>query len=137
MAKYTKNGIYTYVRNALKEAYPDLYITDDDEPIPPNGVAVKVHEIDHSRPFMNATLDGLDEQWRVAFDVNVYSNLFNGSDEETYEIMHVAEQAFRELFFFEMECVPVERANNRVSRLTARCERHIGGGDEMPVKEAT
>lgn len=132
MAKYTHHSIYTYIRNAVKAVYPNMYISNGYEPIPPNGPAVQIHEIDHSRPTMNVTLDGKDQQWRVAFDANVYSNLFNDSADEAYEIMRVVEAAFAEIFFIELECLPVERANNRVSRLTARFERQIGGGEEMP-----
>lgn len=132
MANYTPNGIYTYIRAAIREVYPDMYVTGGEEPVPPNGRAVRVHEISHYRPIRGICLGGEDNQWKVAFDVNVYSNRFNDGYDEVYEIMRVVELAFKRLHFIEYECVPVERANNRVSRLAARFERQIGEADVMP-----
>ena len=137
MAKYSMYGIYTYVRNALKTAYPDLYVTGGDEPIPHEGLAVEIKLINYYRPKGNVTLDNDDVQLKVAYDVNVYSSLFDGADEEVYTIIHVAEQAFRELFFIETECMPVERSDNRVTRLVARFERQLGLGNDMPEGETS
>lgn len=130
--KYSENGIYTYIRGIIKESYPDMYVTSGFEPIPPQAPAVRIHEMDHYRPRRNVTLDNLDEQYQVAFQADVYSNLFNGSGEEAYDIMKVVETAFRQLYFIETSCTTVERVNNRVTRLAARFERRIGMGNEMP-----
>ena len=132
MAEFTRNRIYTYVRNALKAVYPDLYVTAMEEPIPPKGPAVQVREVVRRRPVRDTTLDGKDDQLRVAFDVNVYSNLSNGALDEAHEIMSVAEQAFKEIYFIETDCRPLELANNRVTRLVARFDRVIGKGDQFP-----
>lgn len=133
MADFTKDKIYTYIRSAIKAVYPSMYVTGGYEPVPPQGPAVQIHEIHRHRVKGAMTLDGLDEQMRIAFDVNVYSNLFDGAPNEAYAIMGVAEEAFRELYFIETECRPVELANNRVTRLVARFERHLGSGDQMPT----
>ena len=133
MANFTPNRIYTYIRKAILDVYPTMYVTGGYEPIPPQGEAVRVHEISHYRPVRGICLDHEDEQWKVAFDVNVYSNKFDDSYTDVYDIMRVVEIAFKQLHFIEYECVPVERANNRVSRLTARFERQIGEGDQMPT----
>lgn len=132
MAKYTPYGIYTYVRNKLLAAYPDIYVTGKDEPIPPEGVAVQIHEINHYRLLHGLTLEDLGNMWRVAFEVNVYTNEFQDGPYEAYEIMRVAEEAFEKMFFIEFDCVPITRANNRVTRIAARFERNLGFGDEMP-----
>lgn len=132
MAEFTNNGIYTYVRSAIKRAYPDMYVTGSPEPISAVDVAVQVTEVNHHRPIGGVTLDSEDEQYRVAFDVNVYTNVFNDGKYEAYEIMRVCEDAFRRLHFIEFECIPVTRVNNRVTRLAARFERQIGRGDQMP-----
>ena len=132
MAEFTPNRIYTYVRSAIKKVYPNMYVTGSPEPIPSVDVAVQIHEMNHYRPIGGVTLDSEDEQWRVAFDVNVYTNIFNDGKHDAYEIMRVCEDAFRRLHFIESECVPLSRANNRVTRLAARFDRQIGRGDQMP-----
>ena len=132
MANFTPNRIYTYIRAAILAEYPNAYITSGPEPIPEVGLAVRVHEVSHYRPMRGICLGHEDDQWKVAFDVNVYSNLFNGGDVDVYDVMMVAEAAFKRLYFIEYECVPIERANNRVSRLAARFERQIGISDQMP-----
>lgn len=135
MAKYTRNGIYTFVRNEILKAYPGIYIAGDEEPIPPEGLAVRIYEVNRYAMYRYATLDAQDYQWKVAFDVNVYSNRFNDSTDEVYEVMEVAERAFKKLQFILFDCQPTERANNRVSRLTARFERMVGEADQMPEEE--
>lgn len=135
MAKYTSDGIYTFIRNRILAVYSDMYVTAGEEPIPARGPAVRVREVDRYKPIRNITLMHDDGQFHAEWEVQVYSNLFNGRTSEAYDIMEVAESAFRELFFIESSCVPVERANNRVTRLVARFERQIGGGDQMPNEE--
>lgn len=137
MAKYSQNSIYTYVREKILAKYSDIYITGTYEPVPPKGLAVRITEINHYRPLRYVDLNDEDDVCRMAFDVNVYSNKFNGHSDEVYDVMKVAEEAFRGLHFIEYECVPVERVNNRVSRLTARFEKIIGGGDVLPELETS
>lgn len=132
MAKYNRNTIYTYVRNAVLEKYPACYVTGTYEPVPPEGLAVRIHEVNHYRPHRYAALDESDEVLRIAWDINVYSNLFTDGHEEVYDVMEVAEEAMRELHFIETECLPVERTNNRVSRLTARFQKMMCEGDALP-----
>ena len=132
MAKYTPNGIYTYIRNYVKNELPTVYVTGEDEPVPNQGASVKIREIGRYQPRRNITLAYDDEQYSIAYQADVYSNLFNDHAEEAYEIMHVVEQAFKQLYFIETSCTPVERTDNRVARLTARFERQIGSGDNMP-----
>lgn len=132
MAKYSYNGIYTYVRNAVKAVYPEAYVAGVDEPIPPVGLAVEITETDVRTPVQNVTLDGQDEQWRVAYDVNVYSNKFEGQKTEAHDVMRVCEKAFRRLYFIEDSRITLQRENNRVTRMAARFSRTIGIDDEMP-----
>ena len=132
MAKYSYNGIYTYVRNAVKAEFPDVYVCGAEEPIPPVGLAVEILEVDVRTPSRFVTLDGQDEQWRVAFDVNVYSNKFEGAKTEAHDVLRVCEKAFRRLFFLEDSRLTLKRENNRVVRLAARFSRTIGIDDEMP-----
>lgn len=132
MAKYTPNTIYTYLMLHIKGACPDVYIAGVDEPVPNQQKAVKIREIGRYRPKGNIDLCHTDEQYSIAYQAEVYSNLFNGHTDEAYEIMHVVECAFKDLFFIETSCVPVERVDNRVARLSARFERQVCEGDEMP-----
>ena len=132
MANYTPNSIYTYVRNRFKEVRPDVYVAGVDEPIPNQQASVKIAETGRYRPKGNVRLSNDDQQYSVSYDVNVYSNLFNDHTQEAYDIMSVAEQAFRELFFIETSCIPLERTDNRVTRLTARFQRQVCEGDVIP-----
>lgn len=132
MAKYTYNGIYTYVRNAVKAEFPEVYVCGVEEPIPPVGLAVQIVETDVRTPVTGVTLDGQDRQWRVAYDVNVYSNLFEGQKTEAHDVIRVCEKAFRRLYFLEDSRITLQRENNRVTRLAARFSRTIGIDDEMP-----
>lgn len=132
MAKYTPNTIYTYLKLQINWACPDVYVTGVDEPISNQQKAVKIHEVGRYRPRGSVDLSNEDEQYRIAYQADVYSNLFNGHTDEAYETMHVVEEAFRKLFFIETSCTPVERVDNRVARLVARFERQVCEGDEMP-----
>ena len=132
MAEFTHDRIYTYIRGKVLDAFPSMYITGDEEPIPAESEAVWIREMNHYTPKASVTLMHDEEVIHSAWEVQVYTNLFDDGQAEAYEIMRPVEKAFKELYFRETSCTPVERVNNRVARLVARFERIIGGGDQMP-----
>lgn len=128
--KYTRNAVYTYVAEAIKEAFPNADCTSRYVPKPSHFPNCFIHEIDWSRPIEYTQLDFMDVQHESVFEIQVSSNKKATAASEAYAIMDVAKGAFSRLYYREFTEVPMDT----VDRFTVvgRFRRVIGGGDQMP-----
>lgn len=128
--KYTRNAIYTRVRNAIMAQYPNAYCTSRYVAKPAIFPACYIHEIDNSRPIQFTQLDFQDVQWESAFEIQVVSNKPNAAASEAYAIMDIAKAAFNDLFYREFSETTIDRGDTFT--VIGRFRRRIGGGDQMP-----
>ena len=91
--------------------------------MPKSVPAVFIEQISKVRTRGYATLDNSDDQYRIAFEVQVYANTLA----EGYDIMDCVENAFKSIAFFEEMCMPVENANLAMFRMVARFSAQLGG----------
>ena len=128
--KYTRNAVYTRLRNAIKAQYADAYCTSRYVAKPSSCPACYIHEIDNFRPIQFTQLDFQDVQWESAFEIQVVSNKANTAESEAYAIMAIARAAFNELYYREFSETTLDSGDKFT--VIGRFRRRIGGGDEMP-----
>ena len=128
---YSRNAVYTYVRNAIKTAYPDTYCTAKYVPKPSSFPACYIHEIDNNRPIENVQLDFQDVQWESVFEIQVASVKADSALTEAYALMAVAKEAMTRLYYREFSETNVDRGDRFT--VIGRFRRIIGGGDTMPT----
>ena len=128
---YNRNSIYSYIRNAIKAAFPDAYCASKLVAKPAIFPACYIHEIDRNRPIRNVQLDFQDVQWESVFEIQVVSAKANTAATEAYEIMEVARQAFSNLYYREFSETNID--NGDTFSIIGRFRRVIGGGVTMPA----
>jgi len=127
---YTRNAIYSYVANAIKEQFPNAYCTSRYAPIPASFPACYIHEIDNFRPIQYTQLDFQDVQCESVFEVQIVSAKKDTAASEAYAIMGVVKSAFNELYYREFSETNMD--NGEHFTVIGRFRRKIGGGDQMP-----
>lgn len=126
---YSRNAIYTYLRNAVLEYNDRVYVTARYVPKPPSFPACYIHEIDRNRPIQNIQLDYQDVQWESVYEVQIASAKPNTAASEAYDIMDVVRQAFNNLYFREFSETNIDTGDSVT--IIGRFRRTIGGGDQI------
>lgn len=128
--QYTRNAIYTKVRAAIVEQFPDAYVTSRHVAKPSEFPAILIHEIDRNRPTQHMQLDFQDVQWESVFEVQVVSAHGNTASTEAYNIIDIVRQALSGLYYREFSETNID--NGDTFTIIGRFRRIIGGGDQMP-----
>lgn len=128
--RYSRNAVYTRIRNAIVSAYPTASVTSRYVAKPSTFPACLVHEIDRNRPQRFTQLDFQDNQWESVFEIQVVSAKANTASTEAYGIMEVARQAFSDLYYREFSETNIDSGDKFT--VIGRFRRVIGGGDTMP-----
>ena len=128
----TTNMVYTAIKGAIKDEYPNVYATSEKVNIPSQFPCVEIVEID-TYPERNATTINLtDDQRRSVFEVQAYSNLQSGAALQARNIIDITTAKFRELGY---RCTTsgavLNAADTTIKRHVARYTRFIGGGDTL------
>lgn len=133
MSEYTKNAIYTRVRNAIKTAYPDANVTASINKMPSKFPTVYIHRSSYFEPTSVLTLSNAQDFWDWTFNVQVWTDS-SSKQEDAYNIMSVARRAFKDLGFFQSsdEGVIDDGAESTIFKLTSNFRRLIGSGESMP-----
>lgn len=129
---YTRNAVYTQVRNAIMAQYATAYCTSRYVAKPSSFPACYIHEIDNFRPLQFTQLDFQDKQWESVFEVQVVSNKKDTAATEAYAIMEVAKAAFNEFYYREFSETTIDGGDKFT--VIGRFRRRIGGGDTMPTE---
>lgn len=127
---YSRNAVYTRIRNAIVAAYPSAYCTAKYVAKPSTFPAAYVHEIDNSRPIQYTQLDFGDKQWESVFEAQVVSTKQNTAMSEAYAIMDIVKAEFSKLYYREFSETTVDSGDKFT--VIGRFRRVIGGGDVMP-----
>ena len=130
---YTREGVYTYVRNALVADTASVYVTARREPVTKTFPAVRIAEVNRTRSQQYATLANDDDQYVSVFETEIFSNKKNGALTEAYGLLEVVEKAFKELGYFETFCEAIDNIDPSVFRLLSRFTKQTGKGDDIPT----
>lgn len=131
MSGYTRNAIYTRVREPIVTQYPNAYVTSRMVAKPSSFPAILIHEVDRNRPVQNTQLDFQDVQWESVFEAQVVSAKANTAATEAYDIMELVRQAFSDLYYREFSETNLDLGDTFT--IIGRFRRTIGGGDTMPT----
>ena len=129
---YTRNAVYTHVRNAIVSEFPTAVCTSRFVAKPSYFPSCYIHEIDRDRPQRYTQLDFEDIQWESVFEIQVVSNKTNTASTEAYNIMEVARAAFSGLYYREFSEINIDSGDTFT--VIGRFRRVIGGGDVMPIQ---
>lgn len=130
--KFSRNAVYTRIRNAVKAEYSDAYVTGVIAAVPSKSPAVMVQEVSlYNNP--EAQTIGYTQGVRTStFEVHVFSNKANTGMTECYNIMETVKAAFVKLGYLHTTQTIAEDGTDSKYRLVARFRRVIGEADEMP-----
>ncbi len=128
--RYSRNAIYTRVRDAILAEHSNAYCTSRMVAKPASFPACYIHEIDNFRPQQFTQLDFQDVQCESVYEVQVVSNKKNTAASEAYAIMDTAKAAMSNLYYREFSETNIDRGDTFT--LIGRFRRRIGGGDTMP-----
>ena len=131
--KYSKNAVYTKVRNAVKAVYANAYVTGTVAAVPSKSPAVMIHEIGRFHNTEAVTLGGSQGVWTSTFEAQVFSNKANTGMTECYEIMETVTGAFVALGYIMTVQEVTEDGTDGKYRLTSRYRRICGDGEAMPT----
>lgn len=131
MSGYSRNAVYTRIRNALVAADSSIYCTAKYVAKPASFPAAYIHEIDRNRPIRNTQLDFQDVQWESVYEIQITSTKPNTAMTEAYNLMEVARSAMSALYYREFSEANVDSGTQFT--IIARFRRIIGGGDQMPT----
>jgi hypothetical protein len=130
--KYSRNAVYTSVRNAVKTAYPSAYVTGVIAAVPTKSPAVMIQEAGKFHNQEAVTLSGLQPVYTSTFEAHVFSNLQNTGMTECYNIMNTVTEAFVKIGYRLILQTVTENGEDNKYRLVARFRRVTGVNDEMP-----
>ena len=75
--KYSRNAVYTAIRNAVKAAYNDAYVTGVVVAVPAKSPAVMVQEIGKFNNPEAMTFSNIQPVYTSTFEAQVFSNKAN------------------------------------------------------------
>ncbi len=134
--KYSKNAVYTRVRNAVKAANSAAYVTGVIVAVPPKSPAVMVQETGrfHNREAM--TFGGLQPVRTSTFEAHVFSTKADTGMSECLSLMDTVIEAFVKIGYQLILTEPLDSGEEKKYRMVARFRRVIGSNDEMPEETA-
>ena len=135
--KYSRNAVYTAIRNAVKTAYSGAYVTGVVAAVPAKSPAVMIQEVGKIHNPETQTLGNLQPVWTSTFEAQVFSNKANTGLSECYYIMDTVTDAFVKLGYLLIMQSVVENGEDKKYRLVSRFRRVTGANDEMPGTEDT
>ena len=130
--KYSRNAVYTRVRNAVKTAWPSAYVTGVIASVPTKSPAVMIQEVNRFHNQEAVSISGLQPVYTSTFEAHVFSNLQNTGMTECYNIMETVTAAFVSIGYRLIVQTVTENGDDKKYRLVARFRRVTGVNDEMP-----
>lgn len=131
---YTRNAIYTRLRDAIVAEHPEVYCTSRYVAKPASFPTCYIHEIDNFRPQQFTQLDFQDVQCESVYEIQVVSSKKNTAASQAYTIMATAKAAMSDLYFREFSETNIDAGDTFT--IIGRFRRRIGGGDTMPLTSA-
>ena len=133
--KYSRNAVYTAIRNAVKAAYSDAYVTGVVVAVPAKSPAVMVQEIGKFNNPEAMTFSNIQPVYTSTFEAQVFSNKANVGLTECYYIMDTVTAEFVRIGYQLLSQTITENGEDNKYRLVARFRRITGVNDDMPETE--
>lgn len=116
-----ESEIFNKVSTALKEKYPNTYVTGEYLRTPPSFPCVSIEERDNSSLRSTQTSSSLENHVVLMYEVNVYSNKKSGKKAECRALISVVDEEFMRLGFNRRMLNPIPNLEDAtIYRITAR-----------------
>lgn len=102
-----ENEIFTKIRTALVEAFPDIKVGGEEVRIPPEFPYVSIVEADNYVKTSAIDSGRIENYADLMYEVNVYSGKLNGRKSEAKAILAVVDEAFGRMGFVRMMKQPI------------------------------
>lgn len=114
--------IFAPIAEALRTAYPGIWVVGEYTDVPASFPAVSIEESDNSVYEKMSTLN-IENAVNVMYEVNVYSNLVRGKKQEAKRIMRSISNEFANMGFVRTTCNPISNLQDAtIYRMIARYE---------------
>lgn len=120
------NEIYTDVRNLLKEKYPSLTTARKIPNKAPNFPAWILFPLDNYTDTDTLTSTGVENHAVVTLQMEVYSNLSSGGEEQCEEIADIADRRLMLKGFVRTYASFVTASSSELTRLVCRYRSTVG-----------
>ena len=126
-----ENEIFNIVAQAVRSAYPDIYISGEYVASPPTFPAVSIVEMDNSAYVRTQTSDSVENHAKLMYEVNVYSNKQSGKKSECKSISALIDNEMAALGFSRTMLQPIPNMDDAtIYRMTGRYEA-VASKDNM------
>lgn len=116
-----ENDVFNIVANAIREVYPDLYISGEYVKSPPKFPCVSLVEMDNSAYTRTQTDSCVENHAELLYEVNVYSNKKSGKKSECKDIAALVDNEMAALGFSRSMLQPIPNMDDAtIYRMTGR-----------------
>ena len=126
-----ENEIFNIVANAVRSAYPGIYISGEYVKSPPKFPAVSLIEMDNSAYDRTQTSGSVENHAELMYEVNVYSNKQSGKKSECKSISALIDSELAALGFSRTMLQPIPNMDDAtIYRMVGRY-RAVASNDKM------
>lgn len=94
-----ENEVFTTIAIALREAYPDIYVTGEKVAAPPAYPCASLEELDNYAYKSSQDSGSNENHANLTYEVQVFSNKANGKKSQCKEIFAVCDREFQKMGF--------------------------------------
>lgn len=103
-----ESPLFTELANALREAYPGIYVTSIYVPVLGRFPAVSIIEADNATYLPTWSNRAMEQYAQVMYEVSVYVNLKDGKKSQARAIMNTIDGMLQQYGFERMMCQAVQ-----------------------------
>ena len=116
-----ENEIFTESANAIREAFPNAYVTGTYVNQPARFPAISIVQVDSATWRKTRDSSHGERHTTPTFEINVYSNLKTGAKSQAKAIINLIDELFTGWGFNRLTLTPIENiADNTITRYVAR-----------------
>ena len=117
-----ENEISNIVASAIRDVYPDIYISGEYVKSPPTFPAVAIVEMDNT-VYVRTQTNEVENHAKLMYEVNIYSNKTSGKKSECKEIASLIDNEMAALGFSRTMLQPIPNMDDAtIYRMTGRYE---------------
>lgn len=116
-----ENAIFNIVARAIRNVYPDIYISGEYVKSPPNFPCVSLVEMDNLAYIKTQTSESAENHAELMYELNVYSNKTSGKKSECKAIAALIDNEMAALGFSRTMLQPIPNMDDAtIYRMTGR-----------------
>lgn len=116
-----EKDVFNIVAKAVRNVYPDIYISGEYVKSPPKFPAVSLVEMDNSTYTRTQTSDNVENHVDLMYELNVYSNKTSGKKSECKAIASLIDNELAALGFSRTMLQPIPNMDDAtIYRMTGR-----------------